>query len=99
MPTMTLSFDDERSVGAGLTLLGIAVHGLPQFLTRFSVESDHRRIGLLHDDFAFSVRTPRLTVSQHITGITEGSCFGLYFQMILFSSFKSKAKTMFGNGV
>ena len=24
--------------------------------------------------------TPRLTVSQHITGMTFGSCFGSYFQ-------------------
>src|SRR6516162_10780652 len=41
---------------------------------------------------------PRLTVSQHITGITFGSCLGSYFQRILPSWLRSSAKTGFGNG-
>src|SRR5215475_4976609 len=41
---------------------------------------------------------PRLTVSQHITGITFGSCLGSYFQRILPSFLRSSAKTGFGNG-
>jgi hypothetical protein len=40
-----------------------------------------------------------LTVSQHITGITDGSCFGSYFQTILPSLARSSANTLFGNGV
>src|SRR6266436_7119575 len=42
--------------------------------------------------------TPRFTVSQHITGMTFGSCFGSYFQTILFSSLRLSAWTVFGNG-
>src|SRR5690606_890929 len=42
---------------------------------------------------------PRLTVSQHITGMTDGSCFGEYFQMTFgpVGSEMSMAKTLFGN--
>src|SRR6267154_1405532 len=39
---------------------------------------------------------PRLTVSQHITGITDGSCFGSYFHLIVWSS-RFNAQTLFGN--
>src|SRR5439155_23280781 len=40
--------------------------------------------------------TPRFTVSQHITGMTFGSCFGSYLQTILFSSLSLSAETVFG---
>ena len=41
--------------------------------------------------------TPRLTVSQHICGMTAGSCFGSYFHLIFCVS-RSIAKTLLGNG-
>ena len=37
-------------------------------------------------------------MSQHICGITAGSCFGSYFHLIFCVS-RSIAKTLFGNGV
>ena len=37
-------------------------------------------------------------MSQHITGMTFGSCFGSYFHRILPSWFRSSAKTVLGNG-
>src|SRR6478735_2806912 len=40
---------------------------------------------------------PRYTVSQHICGITAGSCFGSYFHRIFCVS-RSIAKTLLGNG-
>src|SRR5262249_395265 len=43
--------------------------------------------------------TPRLTVSQHITGMTVGSCFGSYFHRICAFLLRSSANTLFGNGV
>ena len=36
-------------------------------------------------------------MSQHICGITAGSCFGSYFQTIFWVS-RSIANTLFGNG-
>ena len=37
-------------------------------------------------------------MSQHITGMTFGSCFGSYFHRILPSWFRSSANTVLGNG-
>src|SRR6266478_1841688 len=41
---------------------------------------------------------PRFTVSQHMTGITVGSCFGSYFHLICWSA-RLIAKTLLGNGL
>src|SRR5215467_8401574 len=42
--------------------------------------------------------SPRLTVSQHITGITVGSCLGSYFHLISWSE-RAIANTLLGNGL
>src|SRR5439155_11506248 len=41
---------------------------------------------------------PQFTGSQHITGITVGSCFGAYFHLICRSA-RAIAKTLLGNGL
>src|SRR5690242_14787004 len=42
--------------------------------------------------------TPRFTVSQHICGITAGSCFGSYFHLMVWV-FRSIANTLLGNAL
>src|SRR2546427_10614845 len=41
---------------------------------------------------------PRLTVSQHITGITVGSCLGSYFHLFWLTA-RRLAKTLLGDGL
>jgi hypothetical protein len=78
MPMMTLSLTTAAR-GAGLALAGIAVLHRPDDLAGLGVERDQRGVGLMQEDLAVAIATPRLTVSQHITGMTFGSCFGSYF--------------------
>ena len=42
--------------------------------------------------------TPRFTVSQHICGMTAGSCFGSYFHLMVWV-FRSIANTLFGKAL
>ena len=88
---ITLSLNDERRVGAGLALRRIAVLDRPCDLAGLGVERHERGVGLMQEDLAVGIGEPRLTVSQHITGMTFGSCLGSYFQRILPSLLRSSA--------
>ena len=78
---MTLSFTTSGAAFR-LALGGIAVLYQPIDFAGLGIQCDQRGIGLVQENFSVAIRRARFTVSQHITGMTFGSCFGSYFHRI-----------------
>src|SRR3954469_9673555 len=97
MPVITLSLNT-----CGALVLTAPTFGSPFFtdhttLPVFASSATSVESACCRKTLFSAYARPRLTVSQHICGMTAGSCLGSYFQTI-FCVFRSIAKTLFGNG-
>src|SRR5439155_13022038 len=98
IPVRTLSLKTCGALVAVSPIFGLPVLTFQTSLPLLASSATSVVSACCRNTFPSAYATPRLTVSQHITGITLGSCFGSYFHLIFWSS-RLSANTLLGNGL